>query len=536
MTKYPAQIDTSVTLPSAVDNFTPVAGATVNRLRDAVLAIEAELGVKPSGVYGTVRGRLDTIENALSVKGGIISLAQDLGGTYPLPFVIGLQGRPLSSATPTVGQFITWDGYTWKPTYGLPSSFLTQAHWYVDWNIGNDSNPGTQALPVKTVMGGIVPKWGTSRPVLPQNTTVHMVNSQPLNGEKIIIEPTMINESTFTIVGTPKLSISKTLGAVTAKNRSTKTLLQAAGFTGYTVGQMVVNNTHPSHAIIIAIAGDIATLAQPLVPLINGVDTAYWPTPAEVDTWTVGDSISIYDLPLVNLIDVTCKGSEMNPTYSVGGILWIESVYVPDQSGTPGVTTFLPAFAAGLVMLQDVWVQAYFMTSPIGFVSTLVNCLLQWGAQFDYTMMLGGAVSNFGVQFEVVNWIDADAIIDAASANSGFLYSGLLCIDATGSLIMHPGSSMEIRQNVLPATGFIWGAGALNLQGNSSVVRRLPTASWATSLNITTLTLPGNATTGTAYNSITGLWTSGIALTSANLDGYHGLQDPRAGARFCEDL
>lgn len=40
-TTYPAAIDTNVTLPSAIDNKTPVQGITVNRLRDAILAIEA---------------------------------------------------------------------------------------------------------------------------------------------------------------------------------------------------------------------------------------------------------------------------------------------------------------------------------------------------------------------------------------------------------------------------------------------------------------------------------------------------------------
>src|ERR1700690_888253 len=61
VTKYPAQIDTTVNLPKAIDNLTPVQGKVFNDLRDAVIAIESELGVKPSSAYGTVRGRLDAL-------------------------------------------------------------------------------------------------------------------------------------------------------------------------------------------------------------------------------------------------------------------------------------------------------------------------------------------------------------------------------------------------------------------------------------------------------------------------------------------
>lgn len=115
MTSFPAQIDNSITLPAVVDNQTPVRGETVNRLRNAIIAVERELGVKPSGPYSTVRGRLDQLETILTTD--IIALAGDLGGTNEEPRVIGLQGRLLSSATPEINQTLTWDGVVWKPSY-----------------------------------------------------------------------------------------------------------------------------------------------------------------------------------------------------------------------------------------------------------------------------------------------------------------------------------------------------------------------------------------------------------------------------------
>lgn len=66
-TVYPNYIDSFAQLPTIVDNVSPVRAGDVNRLRDAVLAIENELGKNPSGTYGTVRDRLDAIETLTSV-------------------------------------------------------------------------------------------------------------------------------------------------------------------------------------------------------------------------------------------------------------------------------------------------------------------------------------------------------------------------------------------------------------------------------------------------------------------------------------
>jgi hypothetical protein len=117
MPKYPAQIDTSQSLPTAVDNFTPVQGSVFNRLRDAVLAIETELGVKPSGIYSNVAGRLNNLEGIVgNLK--IIELEEDLGGTLESPLVVGLQGRPVSTIAPGVGQVLVWNGIAWVPGAG----------------------------------------------------------------------------------------------------------------------------------------------------------------------------------------------------------------------------------------------------------------------------------------------------------------------------------------------------------------------------------------------------------------------------------
>jgi hypothetical protein len=114
MSTYPASIDNGSSLPLATDLQTPVQASVFNALRNATLAIETTLGVQPAGIYGTVSGRLTTLEGSV---GNIqsISLAGDLGGTLASPLVIGIQGRPVSSMAPNSGQVLTWNGIAWVP-------------------------------------------------------------------------------------------------------------------------------------------------------------------------------------------------------------------------------------------------------------------------------------------------------------------------------------------------------------------------------------------------------------------------------------
>jgi hypothetical protein len=112
---YPAQIDSSSTLPVLVDNASNVTADSVNILRDAIIKIEAELGLKPSNLYNTVRLRLDTLETMIGAIPSI-TFAGDLSGTNSSQTVIGLQGRLVSNAAPTLSQVLSWNGITWAPS------------------------------------------------------------------------------------------------------------------------------------------------------------------------------------------------------------------------------------------------------------------------------------------------------------------------------------------------------------------------------------------------------------------------------------
>lgn len=69
-TRYPCDFDDprptdTRGLPVTVDNRTPVRAEVVNRQRESILAVEAELGIQPSGIFTTVRARLDALEGVL---------------------------------------------------------------------------------------------------------------------------------------------------------------------------------------------------------------------------------------------------------------------------------------------------------------------------------------------------------------------------------------------------------------------------------------------------------------------------------------
>lgn len=59
---YPNKIDTTTEIPKATDRVTVVSAELFNRLRNAVLAVENELGIQPSSTFSTVKDRLDAME------------------------------------------------------------------------------------------------------------------------------------------------------------------------------------------------------------------------------------------------------------------------------------------------------------------------------------------------------------------------------------------------------------------------------------------------------------------------------------------
>lgn len=63
MTVYPFELDSDVTISRVDDNITQIGGEVLNAVRDAVFAIEAELGINPSGALDSLNDFLDVSFN-----------------------------------------------------------------------------------------------------------------------------------------------------------------------------------------------------------------------------------------------------------------------------------------------------------------------------------------------------------------------------------------------------------------------------------------------------------------------------------------
>ena len=71
MTSYPVVKDTTSTF-LVINGITPIDSALFLRYSSAILAIETELGVNPSGIYSDVRQRLDAIDGYGGRSGGVL--------------------------------------------------------------------------------------------------------------------------------------------------------------------------------------------------------------------------------------------------------------------------------------------------------------------------------------------------------------------------------------------------------------------------------------------------------------------------------
>jgi hypothetical protein len=76
----------------------------------------------------------------------------DLSGTYPYPKVSGLQGKPLSSDPPAVGQVLKWNGSAWEPANEISTG-------------GSTYNAGTGlAIQGSTIYANnIAPLWNANK-------------------------------------------------------------------------------------------------------------------------------------------------------------------------------------------------------------------------------------------------------------------------------------------------------------------------------------------------------------------------------------
>jgi hypothetical protein len=420
---------------------------------------------------------------------------------------------------------------------GPRASWLT-ANWYVKPVTGNDTNDGlTAATAVKTIMGGIVAKWGTRAPILAQDTVIHLLESETVGQEHVVLSQVMVGGTAFAMLGTPTLVRTFNLGVVTPKHVSTGQLLQAAGFggAGLAVGQLVVNNATGSSSFIETLAGPVATLAQPLVNQSFPADASLFPTPVEDDTWATGQSVSVYNLPMLNLQFVAPRGGDNTPT-DTRGLTWIQGIFVPDPSGVAGQSVFAPQSEDQTIIFRDCRIGPFGVSGPgpEGVDSVQwINCAMDGGVNLSYAGLFGGYAHVFGVNMTGFASIDGDAIVRATGGGSVLTLFGTdnfigACFADIGGCSALTGATVSLGAGIGAAAFYGPPGWPLSVEKGSEFYNSTG-GSWTLCVYQAGYAIDGSGN-GTGYAA--GVWTDGIAITGANLDAHGGLQNPRTGSRF----
>lgn len=422
----------------------------------------------------------------------------------------------------------------------VPRASWLVPNWYVDPVHGKDTNSGeSPSFPVMTIMGGIVPKWGTQSPQLKQTTTIHMLGSETVGQESIVLTPQLAGGVNFIIDGQLTLvGVTFSPTGVTPKNRNTPQLLELTGApAGAVAGTLVHNVTKDSYAWIDVVAGTTWTMTQPFTAT-SLLNVSASTTPIEDDTWASGDTYQRYSASTLNIVYLQATGGQTNSTSGFEDpVLWVQNCYVPDLTGEAGFSLTTASCQAGVLA---VFAQCSFQTFLVGegaggasLPGACLSCWLSAGYWVSTWDIVGGAGNTDGASFFAACYfnefsaIDGDAIIHGGVFNHGGLncFLGLVYLDASTTEISgHVRIEPEYYSNAI-----VWGPGTIDVNGGGTLANESGTT-WVDCLLVTGGLHLDSAATGTRYAA--GVWTDGVAITPANLDADLALQNPNVGSRY----
>jgi len=544
---------------------------------------------KRSKTYFSAATLLALIWSAVSVfscvKQQSVVPSMIAGGTCEVPPTVPKGYPPLRAPSISVARDPIRYGYSRPAT---PNNWTTVSDWWVDaantTTCASDFNNCTSATCGGAGAGvgpclsfaEITARWGTYEPIFRQTTTIHILSDDNGAGDSdnIYLNPISENQTFFEIQGDSSgdAVCSGVLGVVTSKNVATNTLLQVATITNcgppsLGFGDLIVNSTHPSRAWVVQISNPNNgpwTISQPCAALTNP-PTSSTPACTEVDTWTAGDSVSVFT-PFAIRIGNLSPILERLGTTAIPGVL-----YNVSNGGVNDFNNFnKPSVIGGPVIWLESASQRFLtidassgFQSRTGFFNSVTDDI--WGGKLSALattaassngfIVRGGTFGPFTMTLPPGSLFDDDFIFAGSNSTlSGITqFASVANQSATASIF---GGGLTIDGTVLvkaqSTSGKLYGIGNVNvtnkghidpvlvLTGTVSVTNNSASITFSTNQTITTTqwlvfaSQPGavyflsTAISGSTSGTLTAVYsgtTNGSTTTSTDLTGTSWLID-----------
>ena len=294
--------------------------------------------------------------------------------------------------------------------------------WFIDPVSGNDNNTGTSNVSALKTYAELTTRWGcggdpTYRPHPSGTIAVTFLTSQPGTTDRVIFDPILDEGSQAYLIGQWTQIATGTIASLTPKSttaadgRLTVDLGAAAlGHVGAGArGQFVVNTSRSSSVAAIneVLSGTTVALTQPMASNAPAPPTRPALKPAEFDTWTVGDTWQLMQLPSVYVTEsvptIPENDGSIDQTFE-----YVEHIFVPDPIA-PGASV---AYLGQGATWTESWIDAFAIYPALSNAGgrQIINTTLGGGAILRDTTMAGGSMF-FGGMIDLSS-IDGDAIIN----------------------------------------------------------------------------------------------------------------------------
>lgn len=451
----------------------------------------------------------------------------------------------------------------------IPASW-TIANWWLD--PANSTGCASDANNCTASCGGggvgpclhysqILSRWGTDAPRLPQTTTVTYLSNQAAAVDPIDFEGSLTAGSNLIFTGPlTHLPSPTTFTLDQAKNRTLPAtgtpgggLLQVTFNAPVTPGTLIENTTagKSSRAFVYANngGGAIAVMTQPIAT--PGAPVTAPMTPAEVDTWATGDTVSAVQLVNVNVTAIHAAGGDQTSTAFplTGSIVELVGLHVLDLSGTAGTSGLSPSDPDGSVTLVDSWVDPVLMQGGTSFdiqgPVNLADCYCNGGAFLGVeSTFYAGCVTPTAVDELAAGpgvALDGDAIFGGGmfTLESPVLVANV-AIPPGQTCFVDPNGAMYIETLfTAPTQPHFWGNFTMGMFAGASVFlsQSAGVPTWASALF--TAAINGMTTPSTYAHGTPGVWNDLVgAVTPAALDAApgHAIVDPLQGIKFSPSL